>query len=211
MAEMTRTEDTLCDRAEALLAEGRGEEAALELARALRDFPGRPRICSRFCEVYMDLSMRGADHAWIRDAVEGERNLTRIFLHLVACLFEEGLFKAADSVLEALVWGDPCNAEAWNDLGAVRFSMNELDSAEKAFTQAQALAPGDADTLVNLTLLYLARRDKAAAVRTARIALDPSLPPNPQLQRELAALVGKADPATATRLMEAAMNRHVPS
>jgi cytochrome c-type biogenesis protein CcmH/NrfG len=58
------------------------------------------------------------------------------------------------SALEATVAKDPKNAEAWIELGNLRFDAQNIDGAINAYETALTIKPDDANVLTDLGVMY---------------------------------------------------------
>ncbi|MHC4944997.1 MAG: hypothetical protein ACYTG7_18435, partial [Planctomycetota bacterium] len=119
-----------------LADEGRLDEAVQSLKKLLRDRPGSSLVNSSLCRLYMRQARAEIPKEVILNGLNHDPSLSRDLLDFASRLFEEDALRESNSILEALVWSNPDNHEAWNDLGAVRFAMNDWVTAEKAFDQA---------------------------------------------------------------------------
>lgn len=71
----------------------------------------------------------------------------------------------------------PDDPSAWHDLGILRHSLGDIDSAATALAQAKSLAPGDTRPRIALAALLWERGDKPAAKREYEALLALDLPP----------------------------------
>jgi len=177
----------------------------LSLANEIAADPDNSEACINLCKLFVSLRRIETDTTWIKEAVSKNRDLSKVFINLSTSLFEEGQMVESGNILEAIVWGDPDNHEGWNDLGAVRFSVNELSTAEKAFKHALTLKHGYSDALMNLCTLYLAKGQQLTAVTTALTCLEDEFDVTPEFLCELAGVIGNVAPVEATKLMERAV------
>lgn len=87
----------------------------------------------------------------------------------------EGDHRAAEArLLEALAI-DPERDSLWNQLGLVRYALDDIVGAEAAYRRAIALAPGRLDARANLAILLMdeERADEAQATAEALLRDDP--------------------------------------
>jgi tetratricopeptide (TPR) repeat protein len=78
-------------------------------------------------------------------------------------LIQEKHFTEAENILSNTLSQDPSNAEAWQLLGSVLFSLQKKDEAFAAFEKAATLAPNDPTALFNYGVaLQMASRNAEA-------------------------------------------------
>ena len=77
----------------------------------------------------------------------------------------------------------PGNAQAWNNLGAVRNESEKLASAKEAFGRALELDPDFADVYYNLSVIAWKKKDFSEVRRLLKLALEKN--PNYEAARRL--------------------------
>lgn len=184
-----------------LAAEGRFDEAAQELETVVSEHPGSGRANAALCNLYIRLEKTEIPKELILNSLNHDESLNNVLLDYSSMLFEKDQFRECNNILEALVWGNPDNHEAWNDLGAVRFAMSDLVTSEQAFNQALALNPGNGDAILNLTALYLETSRPELAVETAKMALDERCDATQEMVIQLAGLIGQVSPEDSASLL----------
>lgn len=194
-------------RAQALIAEDNLVEAAEVLEETLKDHPEKLELYSILCNLYLSLGRTQIPKDWVLNALKSDPSLEESFLDLSSRLFEKNELKECDKLLETLVWSHPDNHEIWNDLGAVRFTLNDLVTSERAFNQALALKPGYGEAITNLTALYMATNRPQLAVKTAMTSLKKTEEITPVQMREMGKLIKKVAPAEADALFGKAENK----
>ena len=95
-------------------------------------------------------------------------------MQLLLSEFAAGRYAAAEPLARELAAGDPLDPFGWKALGAVLSSRGRPDEALESMERALALAPGDAETRLNLgnILKELGRPEAEASFRCA-VALEP--------------------------------------
>jgi tetratricopeptide (TPR) repeat protein len=186
-----------------LADEGRLDEAVQSLTKTLRDRPGSGPVSSSLCRLYIRKESGEIPKEVILNGLNHDPSLGRELIDFASRLFEGNALRESNSILEALVWNNPDNHEAWNDLGAVRFAMNDWVTAEKAFEQALALQPGYGETILNLTAIYLQTARPDQALEMARRALDERCDAEREMMVQLAGLIGEVDSQEAAALLRA--------
>jgi len=73
-------------------------------------------------------------------------------------------YDEAVALMRRVVAADPKDFEAWDELGTLLYTKEELGEAEKAYRRATELRPSYAPALVNLGRVLVGRKDYAAAV-----------------------------------------------
>lgn len=184
--------------------DGRIKEA-VKWAKRVAEAPTDNQACVKLCDLYLNLRQANVQGDWIREAIEKDCNLCQVFVNLSTALYEEGEVVECDRILDAVVWAQPGNYEAWNDLGAVRYALKDYAAAEMAFNKALSLKPGHNDAIMNLCLLYIANNQAISAVTTALTFLNDGYDTTPEFLSELAGVIGEVAPVEATRLMERAV------
>lgn len=196
------------NQANALIRENKLEEASELLENTLKDHPTRLELYSILCDLYLSLGRTKIPKDWVLNALKSDPSLSESFLDLSSRLYEKNDLKECDKLLETLVWSDPDNHEIWNDLGAVRYTLNDLVTSERAFNQALALKPGYGEAITNLTALYMATNRPQLAVKTAMTSLKKSDEISPDQMREMGRLIKKVAPAEADELFGKAENNN---
>ena len=190
-----------------LVAEGRLEEAALELESLAESYPGSGRVSAALCNLYVTLERTEIPKELILNSLNHDESLNNVLLDYSSLLFTQERFKECNNILEALVWGNPDNHEAWNDLGAVRFALSDLVTSEQAFNQALALHPGHGEAILNLTALYMETHRPEMAAQTAVMALDERCDATMEMVIQLAGLIGTVAPEESASLLREAQKR----
>lgn len=110
-------------------------------------------------------------------------------------LLKSGDYHAAAQAFARAVSYQDFNYVAYNGLGVAEFLSGNILSALRAYEQAKSLAPGEADTYVNIASVHARMGDRARALENIRLALRHNLR-NPELithDEDLKRLLG-ADP-----------------
>lgn len=195
------------DRASELVSDERYEDAIQELKELLETHPDSEEVQSILCHLHLALEKTEFPKEWILNALRADPSLSTTFIEFSSLLYEKNRFRACSDILEALVWGDPDNHEAWNNLGVVRFSMGDLVTSEKAFNQALALRPGYGESIANLSALYMETKRPDLAVHTAMASLEEKCDATPELMREMAGLLSNVAPDNALKLLRESERR----
>lgn len=188
-------------KARVLVSEGQVDKAVKMLEDLHKACPGSGEVCALLCRSYMKMKRPEIRKEIILNALSHDAGLGMDLIEYASQLTEDSAFRESNTILEALVWGNPDNFEAWNDLGAVRYAMNDLVTAEKAFNQALALNPWYGETLLNLTALYLETNRPDLAVDTARTASDERCDVTREMLIQLAGLISAVDTEEAANLL----------
>ncbi|MFH1999351.1 MAG: tetratricopeptide repeat protein [Planctomycetota bacterium] len=190
-----------------IFSEGRYEEAIQRLESSLKENPGSPAICAALCNMYIECRESEIPKEIILNGVDAEPGLCDKLIIFANSLFEENALKESNQILETLVWKNPDNYETWNNLGAVRFAMNDLVTSEKAFMQALALQPGYGESIANLAALYMETNRPKLAVQTALNCLDERCDMPPAMVVELASLISGVAPLESSQLLRSVGKR----
>jgi Flp pilus assembly protein TadD len=190
-----------------LTAEGRFEDAARELESLVSEHPASGRACAALCNLYIRLEKTEIPKELILNSLNHDKSLNNVLLDYSSLLFANDQFKECNNILEALVWGNPDNHEAWNDLGAVRFAVGDIVTSEQAFNQSLALHPGHGEAILNLTALYLETSRPEMAVQTATMALDERCDATQDMVIQLAGLIGDVSPEDSASLLREAQKK----
>lgn len=194
----------MLDRATALIEDGRLDEAEAACEEIIRIDPSHLDTYAVLCNLYAARKKPGLRKEWVLNALHVDPSLAETLLEFASTLYVEERYAECDRILEALVWADPDNHEAWNDLGVVHFAMEDLVTAERAFSQALALDPKYGEAMVNLAALLQVTGRVEPSIALARTALDHVPEIRPECLRELGDLMLAADPETAQSLLACA-------
>jgi tetratricopeptide (TPR) repeat protein len=187
-----------------LISEGRVDEASFTLENLIKEFPSETEAYAILCNLCLSLERADIPMEWILNAVRHDASMSVAFIEYSSRLYIENRLKECNKILEALVWANPDNFEAWNDLGVVRFAMEDLVTAEKAFHQALALNPCYGETIMNLASLQLATSRRDLAVQTALSAMSDRTDITPDLLQDIASLLSKVAPTESIQLLQRA-------
>lgn len=146
--------------ARALLATGDGlqAESALDHAAGL----GARRVAAVLAEARLiQGDPDGAEDAASHAAAVDRTYAARIVARARAL---DGDFAGARATLVALIARSPTDADAWRDLGRIRFDTDDLGGAGEATARSLALAPYDPDALTLAGELVRARYGPVAAL-----------------------------------------------
>lgn len=166
--------DTELSQANALISNGREEEAILLLEHMLECQPWSVQIQSLLCTLYLDTGRTEIPSSWVANTIKEDPDIRQRFIDVARQHRREERLDMSNDILRALVWADPENVQAWSLLGAIRFDLGDLWTAEKSLLHALHIDPAHLDSVLLLVKLYLAldKPDRAEAV--AREALDRS-------------------------------------
>lgn len=190
-----------------LFSEGRHNEAIERLGAVLKENPGAPDICAVLCGMYISCNDPEIPKEVILNGVDGDKGLCDRLIEFSSNLLEQNALKESNHILETLVWKDPDNCETWNNLGAVRFALNDLLTSEKAFIQALALHPGYGESILNLAALYMETNRPQLAVQTAMNCEDDRCDMPADMIIELAGLISTVAPSESAQLLRVAERR----
>ena len=193
--------EEMMERAMALLEAGRLDEAEAVCEEVTRAQPSHLDAYAVLCTLYAARRKSGLRKEWILNALHVNPTLAETLLEFASTLYVEERYEECDRILEALVWADPDNHEAWNDLGVVRFAMEDLVTAERAFSRSLALDPSYGEAMVNLAALLQVTGRVEPSVALARSALNHTSEIRSECLRELGELMLAADPETAQSLL----------
>ncbi|MHC4944354.1 MAG: tetratricopeptide repeat protein [Planctomycetota bacterium] len=183
-----------------LIKEGRTQEAIERLSGILDQDPENGEICTKLCRLYLNQGSAILPQAWLTKAIRYDPALAEEVIDLSTTLFGEKRYYECEQLLVNLLEGDRDNHEAWNDLGTVRFSQDNLFGAEEAFLRSLELKPGYGLAVINLCSLYCLLNQQKGAVQLAAGALDESSDLTSKGLRDLAALIEASDPDVAGKL-----------
>jgi len=124
-----------------------GPAVWVELARAQQAQQRWPQAIAAFETAYTMRAATAAEAAELGHAYNNNGDAKNAAVHF-----------ARSAALDA------AHAEVWNDLGAARFKLNELDAARVNFEKALLLRTDYIEALSNLALVHEARGDSAAAL-----------------------------------------------
>lgn len=159
----------------ALMAVRRFDEAAAALQEAIQRQPD-------YAEAYNNLGIALMEAGQARQSIAAFENAIRLAprdarkqMNFARALEWCRHYEAARAAAETSVTLDPSNADAWNQLGVVRFKLNEPALAIEAFHKAIALNPQLANAHNNLgnVLREQGRIAESIKARRAAIAIDP--------------------------------------
>ncbi len=190
------------DMAHNFIAGGAIDKAEETLRDLIKDYPNHAESYTVLCNLYLAMERADLPKEWILNALRHDESLAAPLLQFSSYLYMENQLSECDKILEALVWANPDNYEAWNDLGVVRFAMEDLVTAEKAFHQALALNPFYGESIVNLAGLHLATSRYELAVQTALKVLEEGVRITPECLQELAVLISKVAPEVSLKLLK---------
>jgi tetratricopeptide (TPR) repeat protein len=196
--------DEQVEFAHLLISEGRVDEASFALEGLIKEFPSETELYAILCNLCLSLERSDIPMEWILNAVRHDAAMSVAFIEYSSRLYIENRLRECNKILEALVWANPDNFEAWNDLGVVRFAMEDLVTAEKAFNQALALNPYYGESIMNLASLDLATSRRDLAVQTALSAMNDKIEITPDLLQDLASLLSKVAPTESIKLLQKA-------
>lgn len=182
------------------MARGENEEAARMLERIVDQHPGWDEAYPLLCEAYLRLGRGEIPGAWLTKALDQDSGFGGKVIENTTRMYGEGRLEESAEVLDKLVECDGGNHEAWNDLGVVRFALQEFGDSERAFMQAIELCAGYGEAILNLTALYMTTNRAGEAVRMAAAACRDDCEATPDLLRELAVLIETASLGESNRL-----------
>jgi tetratricopeptide (TPR) repeat protein len=192
------------ESAHVLISEGCYEEAAEELKALIKVYPSEAESYAVLCELCLSLEDAEIPMEWILHAVRHDPSMSQAFIAYSSRLYAENRLKECNKILEALVWANPDNHEAWNDLGVVRFGMEDMVTAEKAFHQALALNPLYGESIMNLSSLQMSTGRRDLAVQTALSAMNDAVEILPELLQDLASLLSRVAPTESIQFLQRA-------
>lgn len=101
--------------------------------------------------------------------------------------------KGAAKLLREVLGNDPRDYVAWARLGSIYFELNDLGSAEKAYTESIRFKPDFSFAMMNIGRIYLAKNDPENAIKFLERAtqLEPNAPRGFQLLGEAYLLAKK--------------------
>jgi spermidine synthase len=159
----------------ALLASGRGAEAAAALQRAAAAAPGSANAHYLLGLAYREAGLASPAAVAFEHAVEVDPGLTPAWNALGLARRTAGDQDGARQAFSEAVRSDPGDAIARNNLGTILLQDGNLDAAEEAFRIAAREAPWLAAARANLGVVARRRGDLVTAERELRaaLALDP--------------------------------------
>ncbi|MFH2002504.1 MAG: tetratricopeptide repeat protein [Planctomycetota bacterium] len=176
------------------------EAAIQQLSELLADHPKSGSLCAAICHLYLVMERTDIPMGWLAQAIQYDRDLEKDIIAATTRFYQEGRLNESLELLERLVRVDPEQFEAWNDLGAVLFALNNWTRAKDAFEQALQLNPAYGESILNLTVLYAVSEQPELAKLTARKALDQACSAPPHLLKELAEVISKINTDTAEQI-----------
>jgi Flp pilus assembly protein TadD len=154
---------------------GRMRDAEAVLTAGLGRHPGAPTLLQARATLALAQGDTATAEAGFREALEADPTLRKARNNLALVLMEQD--RAADAVPEAetLTRVHPLFPGGWHTLGMARLQAGDLPGADAAFTQAQTLAPQDADVAFRRgSVAWLQDRKEAAVGHWRRaVELDP--------------------------------------
>jgi len=183
------------------------EDSIKQLSTLLESHPKSGSLCSAICHLYLVLEKTDIPMGWLSLAIQYEPELKNEIIATTTRFYQEGRLNESLELLERFVRTDPKNHEAWNDLGAVLFALNNWTRAKEAFEQALQLNPNYGESILNLTVLYVVSEQPQLAKLTAHKALDGSCTASPHLLKEIAKIIESIHADTAEQIMTRAQDQ----
>jgi tetratricopeptide (TPR) repeat protein len=189
-----------------LLRLGRTREAAIEFEASLKADPRQLSALVNLAQIRFEggttEDLRAAADLFARAyAIAPDADIARALI-VVSLRRKDhsaiaALYKDYAARLAGEGGGAAGNARARAELGGALFEAGFLTEAETELTAAAKLAPADADAVVQLARVYLARKDIPAAGRTLEAAVARGLDPAPvyALLAQVYEQVGRLDNA----------------
>lgn len=180
------------------------EESIKQLTELLENHPKSGSLCSAICHLYLVLEKTDIPEAWLSIAIKYDAELKNEIIAATTRYYQEGRLNEGLELLERFVRVDPENHEAWNDLGAVLYALNNWTRAKDAFEKALQLNPAYGESILNLIVLYMVLDQNQLALKTAERALEGDCTASPHVLKEIAKLIESIHAETAERILDRA-------
>lgn len=180
-----------------LAAQGRTADGIAALERAVELEPGNSKAWDNLGRVQLIAGDLGAAEASWRRGMQAEPASPVIATRLATALALQAREDEAILLLETTTRRSPDHAEAWTQLGVLRYLKRDLASARSALQRALGLNRRDAGALRHLALVELAceRREAALRIYDELLDVDPSRDADRLDRAVLLLSVGKPAPA----------------
>jgi protein O-mannosyl-transferase len=155
---------------------GRPRDAGAVLSAGLGRHPGAPTLLQARATLALQAGDLQAAEAGFRAALAADPTLRKARNNLALLLMDQGDPAGAVPEAETLTRVHPLFPKGWHTLGMARLQAGDLPGADAAFTQAQTLAPQDAELAFRRggVAWMQDRREAAAAHWRHALELDPS-------------------------------------
>jgi tetratricopeptide (TPR) repeat protein len=143
---------------------GRLKEAELSYRKALMVSPRFANAHNNLGNVLRELERPEEAKESFLQAISCDATYIDAHFNLGVLLHEYGDFDGSEKSLRNAIKLEDNHAEAHSSLGNTLKELGKLGEAEASYTKAIALRPGHTDALQNRGLLYLEKKDYAAAL-----------------------------------------------
>jgi len=132
----------------------RPEDAAKEMATAMRLAPGLPGVISLLVDLLQELDRGQEAKALLRSRLHDEPADFEALRHLGSLLLEEGSGEEGESFLRRALQANSQDGESWLALGKARLRSSEPGAAIEPLERARELLPGSPNVRYSLAQAY---------------------------------------------------------
>src|SRR2546423_7638225 len=152
-----------CARAVSLHLDGRGDEALVELERALRGGEKRAEIYSAIGYIHYERKQFDEATAAYRRLLELESNHPNGCFNLALCLQASEQWKEASHLFEKSLTSNPSRKEAYLGLGACQLHLGAARRAQEAYDSVLAKEPNLESALFGKAVALQLQKDLKGA------------------------------------------------